>query len=152
MEDSIELGLYARPIDRGLWRRTHSPWVQRHDPRARCFQVGRELGHARRSPSATCVQGCAQHWGRTQAPRVRSRQAAQAPRVRRGCAQHWGRTQAPRVRFRQAAQVPCARWGLPSTQAAAQAPCVPTWFFFDSNNNFLKFINDDNTNNNSSNF
>jgi hypothetical protein len=55
MEDSIELGLYARPIDRGLWRRTHSPWVQRHDPRARCPQVGRELGHARRSPSATCV-------------------------------------------------------------------------------------------------
>jgi hypothetical protein len=45
------------------------------------------------------------------------------------------------------------RWCLPNTQVAAQAPRVPTWFFFDGNNSFLKFINDDDNNdNNSSNF
>jgi len=46
---------------------------------------------------------------------------------------------------------PSATWaqgGVPNLQAAAQAPCVPTWFFFDSNKSFLKFINDDNNNNN----
>jgi hypothetical protein len=36
------------------------------------------------------------------------------------------------------------RWGPPSTRAVGQAPRVPTWFFFESNNNFLKFISDDN--------
>jgi hypothetical protein len=32
-----------------------------------------------------------------------------------------------------------------------QAPLVHTWFFFNSDNNFLKFINDDNDNNNNNN-
>ena len=36
--------------------------------------------------------------------------------------------------------------GLPRTPASAQMPRVTTWFFSDSNNNFLKFINDDNNN------
>jgi len=36
--------------------------------------------------------------------------------------------------------------GLPKTPASAQMPRVTTWFFSDSNNNFLKFINDDNNN------
>jgi hypothetical protein len=54
---------------------------------------------------------------------------------------------------RQVAQAPRMRWCLPNTQVAAQAPRVPTWFFFDGNNSFLKFINDDDNNdNNSSNF
>jgi len=55
---------------------------------------------------------------------------AQAPRGRSG----WdcspiGIAQAPRVR-----------------SGCDQAPRVLTWFLFDSNNNFLKFINDDNSN------
>jgi len=41
--------------------------------------------------------------------------------------------------------------GVPSPQEEAQAPRVPAWFFFDSNNNFLKFINDNNNNNNNNN-
>jgi len=41
------------------------------------------------------------------------------------------------------AQAPRVRWCLPITQAVAQAQCVPTWFFFDINNSFLKFIDDD---------
>jgi len=39
--------------------------------------------------------------------------------------------------------------GCAQPQAGAQAPRVPTWFFFNSINNFLKFINDDNNNTNS---
>jgi hypothetical protein len=38
--------------------------------------------------------------------------------------------------------------GLPTHEQAAQAPRIPTWFFLNSDNNFLKFINDDNNNNN----
>jgi hypothetical protein len=41
------------------------------------------------------------------------------------------------------AQAPRVRWCLPITQAVAQAQRVPTWFFFDINNSFLKFIDDD---------
>jgi hypothetical protein len=40
---------------------------------------------------------------------------------------------------------------MPSTEAGAQAPRVPTWFFSDINNSFLKFIIDNN-NSSSSNF
>jgi hypothetical protein len=41
--------------------------------------------------------------------------------------------------------------GLLTHKQTTQAPRVPTWFFFNSDNIFLKFINDDN-NTNSSNF
>jgi hypothetical protein len=61
--------------------------------------------------------------------------AAQAPRVRYGVP----------ITEAQPKRHVCAG-GVPSPQAGAQAPRVPTWFFFDSNNIFLKFINDDNNN------
>jgi hypothetical protein len=50
-----------------------------------------------------------------------------------------------------AVQAPRVRWDMPSTETGAQAPRVSTWFFFDINNSFLKFIIDNN-NSSSSNF
>jgi hypothetical protein len=100
------LGPVARPIHRGSWRQTYSTWVQRHDPSTRCPQVGANMGHVQHSPSVTWALGCAQ-------PQAGSPSATWV----QWCGLHWGRTQAARVSFRQAAQAPRGRRVVPSTEA-----------------------------------
>jgi len=65
------------------------------------------------------------------------KQIAQAPRVCRGVVS----TEAGPKRH-----VGARREHNP--QVSTQVPCVHMWFFFNSNNSFLKFINDDNNNSN----
>jgi len=147
----------------GSWRETHWSWVLKPHQ----FLLGQvALPKRQVSPSG------ARAWV-TQAQCVRCvvpspKQIAQTPRgrsgmasteagpkhhVAQGCVQHRSRTQAPRVRSsvvsteaRPKRHVGARREHSP--QVSTQVPRVHMWFFFNSNNSFLKFINDDNNNSN----
>jgi hypothetical protein len=55
MEDPIALGSYARPIDHGSLRRTHSPWVSGMTQAPGVLKWGAGVGHDQQSLSATCA-------------------------------------------------------------------------------------------------
>jgi hypothetical protein len=103
------LGPDARPIHRGSWRQTHSPWVQRHDPSVRCPQVGR--GHGSR-PEQPKHHMCA---GVCQALRQEPKRHMYA-----GASQHTSR-QLKRPRLGR----PSIRWLQPEVRAAGVACLAP---------------------------